>query len=197
MSSRRIPQDADRLESLSTAVIDLNGNDARLNDDCDMDLKAYIELWLLRNWNVSMALRDADVTSDVVKETICRKDKSFLYAYHVLSGVAEGRYSLDRLNSELPVDLRAAFYDSFMARFPSEIDYGRVKPLLRLLVASGETTLAEAKECAEMTGMNVGVLVQSLRGYVAAEGERVVLIGEPLRDWLADELDNPRFGVGK
>lgn len=197
VSSRRIPQDADRLESLSTAVIDLNGNDARLNDDCDMDLKAYIELWLLRNWNVSMALRDADVTSDVVKETICRKDKSFLYAYHVLSGVAEGRYSLDRLNSELPVDLRAAFYDSFMARFPSEIDYGRVKPLLRLLVASGETTLAEAKECAEMTGMNVGVLVQSLRGYVAAEGERVVLIGEPLRDWLADELDNPRFGVGK
>ncbi len=78
-----------------------------------------------------------------------------------------------------------------------EADYGRVKPLLRLLAASGETTLAATKECAVAGGMNIGELIQSLRGYVAVEGERVVLIGEPLRDWLADELNNPRFGVGK
>ena len=197
VSSRRLPQDTDRLAALSTAVIDLNGDDAKLNDDCDMDLKAYIELWLLRNGNVNRALRDANVTSDVVKETICRKDKSFLYAYHVLNGVAEGRYSLDRLDSELPVDLRAAFFDSFVARFPSDTDYDRVKPLLRLLAQSGDASLAAGKECAAAAGMNIGRLVQSLRGYVAVEGERVVLIGEPLRDWLADELDNPRFGVGK
>ena len=197
VSSRRLPQDADRLVALSTVVIDLNGNDARLNDDCDMDLKAYIELWLLRNESVRKALLDANVASDIVKETICRKDKSFLYAYHVLNGVAEGRYSLDRLDSELPVDLRAAFYDSFAARFPLKADYDRVKPLLRLLAVSGETTLAATKECAVAGGMNIGELIQSLRGYVAVEGERVVLIGEPLRDWLVGELDNPRFGVGK
>ena len=197
VSSRRLPQDVDRLAALSTAVIDLNGNDARMNDDCDMDLKAYIELWLLRNGNVSRALLDANASSDVVKETICRKDKSFLYAYHVLNGVAEGRYSLDRLNSELPVDLRAAFFDSFVARFPSEADYGRVKPLLRRLTASGEASLAAAKECAVAAEMNIGQLIQSLRGYVAIEGERVVLTGEPLREWLTDELGNPRFGVGK
>ncbi len=197
VSSRRLPKAAARLAAISTAVIDLNGNDARLNDDCDMDLKAYIELWLLRNESVRKALLDGNVASDVVKETICRKDKSFLYAYHVLNGVAEGRYTLDRLDFELPVDLRAAFYDSFAARFPSEVDYGRVKPLLRLLAASGEASLAAASECAVAGGMNIGIVIQSLRGYVAVEGERVVLIGEPLRDWLADELNNPRFGVGK
>ena len=195
VSTRRLPQDEGRLEALSTAVVDLNGKDAKVNDECYTDLRAYIELWLLRDERVQQALLNANATSEETKRVICEKDPSFIYAYHVLNGVAEGRYSFDRLKEQLPVDLCAAFYDAFIARFPTADDYAKVKPLLALLVRNGSVRIAEVEERVARGDVPVGECIRSLRGYAAVEGKNVVMTSEPLREWLLDGLNNPTFAV--
>ena len=195
VSTRRLPQDEGRLEALSTAVIDLNGRDGKVNDECYTDLRAYIELWLLRDERVQQALLNANVTSEETKKVICEKDSSFIYAYHVLNGVAEGRYSFDRLKEQLPVDLCAAFYDAFKARFPTADEYAKVKPLLSRLMRSGSVAIADAERSVCQDGIPVGEYIRALRGYASVEGKNIVMTSESLREWLSDGLNNPTFSV--
>ena len=195
VSSRRVPQDMNRIEAKSTGIVDLNGDDQKINNDCYTDIRSYIELWLLRDSRVKKALLEANISSEEAKNTIYGKDPSFIYAYHVLNGIAEGRYSLDRLKSEIPGDLCAAFYDSFRARFPTPSDYLAVKPLLQLLLKDGTARLPDAENCVRPGGMPLGKTIQRLRGYVVVEGQQIILTSEPLREWLVDCVRNPDFGI--
>ena len=196
-TSRRLPQDELRLTALSSDVIDLNGDDKSINEGCHTDLRAYIDLWLLRDARVSKALLDAQITSEDAKAAICEKDASFIYAHYVLNGVAEGRYSFDRLKEQLPSDLCAAFYDAFKARFRADSDYQPVKDLLAALCRNGRMKITDIERDFCSDGENVGGIIRNLRGYVTVEGGYVELSGEPLREWLEDCVNNPEFAVGK
>lgn len=197
VSSRRIPQDELRLTALSSDVIDLNGEDKEINEGCYTDLRAYIDLWLLRDARVSKALFDAKISREDAKSAICEKDPSFIYAYHVLNGVAEGRYSFDRLKEQLPSDLCAAFYDAFRARFRTAEEYKSVKGLLAVLCRDGNVNVSEAMSAFCGDDENIGKVIRSLHGYVTVEGDHIRLSSEPLREWLTDCVNNPEFAVGK
>jgi hypothetical protein len=197
VSSRRIPQDELRLTALSSDVIDLNGDDKEINEGCYTDLRAYIDLWLLRDARVSKALFDAKISREDAKSAICEKDPSFIYAYHVLNGVAEGRYSFDRLKEQLPSDLCAAFYDAFKARFRTAEEYKSVKGLLAMLCRDGNVNVCDDISAFCRDDENVGNVIRSLHGYVTVEGDHIRLSSEPLREWLTDCVNNPEFAVGK
>lgn len=197
VTSRRIPQDEVRLTAMSSDVIDLNGDDKDVNEGCYTDLRAYIDLWLLRDGRVRKAMLDAKIEYEDAKAAICEKDPSFVYAYHVLNGVAEGRYSFDRLKEQLPADLCAAFYDAFKARFPEAEDYLSVRMALSELCRCGRMSLADLEQRVCCEGENIGKTIRDLRGYVTVEGGHVELSGEPLREWLTDSVNNPEFAVGK
>ena len=69
-----------------------------------------------------------------------------------------------------------------------------MRPLLKVLVGTGRCRVDEAR-AALPSGVTVGEVVKALRGYVVEEGEELALAGKPLRDWLADDLHNPEFGI--
>jgi hypothetical protein len=195
--SRRIPQDELRLTAHSSDVIDLNGDDKEINEDCYTDLRSYMDLWLLRDARVNKALLDAKISRNDAKSAICEKDSSFIYAYHVLNGVAEGRYSLDMLKEQLPSDLCAAFYDAFKASFKTEDEYNSVKGLLAALCRDGNVNVCDDISAFCRDDENVGNVIRSLHGYVTVEGDHIRLSSEPLREWLTDCVNNPEFAVGK
>ena len=197
ISSRRIPQDELRLTALSSDVIDLNGEDKEINEGCYTDLRAYIDLWLLRDARVNKALLDAKISREDAKLAICEKDSSFIYAYHVLNGVAEGRYSFDKLKEQLPSDLCAAFYDAFKARFRTADEYKSVKGLLTALCRDGNVSVLGDISVFCKEGENIGNIIRKLRGYVTMNDNHLYLSSEPLREWLEDCVNNPEFAVGK
>ena len=194
VSTRRIVGDEDRLASAASYVLDLNGDDQEVERDCSQDLGAYIYHWTTRNRTVRRQLVDAGVTASELCKIIVAHEPSFLYAYYVLHGIAEGRYAVETLGRDIPKDLKACFADAFRARFPQKGDYDFVRPLLKVLVGTGRCRVDEAR-AALPSGVTVGEVVKALRGYVVEEGEELALAGKPLRDWLADDLHNPEFGI--
>ena len=194
VSTRRIVGDEDRLASAASYVLDLNGDDQEVERDCSQDLGAYIYHWTTRNRMVHRQLVDAGVTASELCKIIVAHEPSFLYAYYVLHGIAEGRYAVETLGRDIPKDLKACFADAFRARFPQKRDYDFVRPLLKVLVGTGRCRVDEVR-AALPSGVTVGEVVKALRGYVVEEGEELALAGKPLRDWLADDLHNPEFGI--
>ena len=194
VSSRRIVQEEDRLTARRTFEIDLNGDDPDIQETCELDLGSYIRYWPHRNRAVMNKLVNAGMTASELSRIILSHEQSFLYAYYVLHGIAEGRYEVETLGKDIPADLKACFYDAFKARFPTKASYGRVRPLLESIVGTGRVTKAVARK-AVGKGARLGEVVQALRGYVIEEGADLVLSSKPLRDWLADDLHNVEFGI--
>lgn len=194
VSTRRIVEDEDRLASVLSDEVDLNGDDPELARDCHQDLGAYIQYWPLRNNAVRNQLIKVGMTPSELSAIILSHEQSFLYAYYVLHGLAEGRYAVETLGKDIPKDLKACFADAFRARFPRPADYDFVRPLLKTLTPTGRASVAEARKTLPF-GMAVGAVVKALRGYVAEEGHELVLTSKPLRDWLKDDLHNPEFAI--
>ena len=194
VSSRRIVQEEDRLTARRTFEIDLNGDDPEIQETCELDLGSYIRYWPHRNRAVMNKLVNAGMTASELSRIILSHEQSFLYAYYVLHGIAEGRYEVETLGKDIPADLKACFYDAFKARFPTKSCYGRVRPLLVAIVETGRVTKTAARK-AVGKGARLGEVVQALRGYVIEEGADLVLSSKPLRDWLADDLHNVEFGI--
>lgn len=194
VSSRHIVQEADRLTARRTFEIDLNGDDPDIQEACELDLGSYIRYWPHRNRAVMNKLVNAGMSASELSRIILSHEKSFLYAYYVLHGIAEGRYRVETLGKDIPVDLKVCFYDAFKARFPTKASYDQVRPLLEIIVRAGRVTKVAAKQAVGERS-RLGEVVRALRGYVLEEGDDLVLSGKPLRDWLADDLHNVEFGI--
>ena len=199
VSSRHIVQDEDRLLARAKGfVIDLDRQDTEYAIDIRMDVRTYIDQWTCMNEAVYCRLLESEIDSELLKDAIQEKDRSFLYAYHVLSGIAGGQYrigSIEELQKDLPSDLKACFYDAFKARFPDAEAYGRVKPLLRLLVRKGRVSEVEAG-CKTIVGEeSLGSILKALRGYAVESGGEISLSSEAVRMWLKDATHNAEFGV--
>lgn len=205
VSSRRIIQDEDRIEAVATDVMDLDGQNTGYARDVRMDVRTYIDQWLLSNESVNDWLMRESLASEEVKDAILDKDRSFLYASYVLAGIAEGRYgvrknwdepiTLSYFSENLPSDLRSCFYDAFKGRFRNEDAYARVKPLLRLLVKKGRVCEAAASRRAVVGGETLGAILKALRGYAVVSDGEISLSSEALRMWLKDATHNAEFGV--
>lgn len=194
VSSRRIPQEEDRLKARMTYELDLNGEDPEVLEACDLDLGSYIQYWPHQNRSVMKKLMNAGVSASELSRIILSHERSFLYAYYVLHGIAEGRYDVRTLGKEIPADLKACFYDAFKARFPTKENYDYVRPLLAAAARTGRVSKAEARETVGKSA-RVGEVVQALRGYVVEDGDDLVLPSKPLRDWMKDDFHNVEFGV--
>lgn len=196
VSSRRIVQEEDRLKARRTFEIDLDGDDPDIREACELDLGSYIRYWPHRNRTVMNKLVNAGMSASELIRIILSHERSFLYAYYVLHGIAEGRYEVETLGKDIPADLKACFYDAFKARFPTKASYEYVRPLLEAIVKTGRVTMAVARRVIGERA-RLGEVVQALRGYVIEEGDDLVLSGKPLRDWLADDLHNVEFGISE
>ena len=198
VSSRRIVQDEDRLDAVATDVMDLDEQNTGCARDVRMDIRTYIDQWTCTNEEVYQRLFDSNIDSEVLKDAILEKDRSFLYASYVLGGIADGRYSIqsvEELERDLPKDLKACFYDAFKARFPTGVAFSRVKPLLRLLVRKGRVGEAEAGRRASVGDETLGAILKALRGYAVEDDGEISLSSEVLRRWLKDATHNAEFGV--
>lgn len=197
VSSRHIVQDEERLEAMSTDVMDLDSLNDEYARNVREDVCTYIEQW----HNIPAVydrLLESNIDSEELKDAILKKDRSFLYASYVLGGIAEGRYrikSVDELAQDLPNDLKACFYDAFKARFPDGETYGKVKPLLRLLVRRGCVDADEAGHRSVIGDETLGAVLKSLRGYAVESDGEIALASEALRMWLKDATHNAEFGV--
>ena len=205
VSSRHIVQDEDRLESAATEILDLDEQDTECARDVRMDVRTYIDQWLLTNESVNNWLMQESLASEEVKDAILDKDRSFLYASYVLSGIADGRYGVRKewdkpitisyFAENLPADLKTCFYDAFKARFPDGRSYGKVKPLLRQLVRKGRIGEADASRKAVVGEVTLGAVLKALRGYAVVTDGEISLSSEALRMWLGDSTHNAEFGV--
>lgn len=196
VSSRRVGNMEKCLQSRATSIIDLNGSDEEIVKYCKHDLGRFIDHMLYCNEELNRKfVESSGITTDELHDFIIKKDPSFLYASHVLLGLAEGRYSFDKLKKELPDDLQTCFFESFKARFPRSGDYERVKPLLRLLVKENSVEIRNVSERLSGQPETIGQMVSALRGYCQTENDRLKLSSISLREWLADTIHNPEFGV--
>ena len=205
VSSRHIVQDEDRLESVATEILDLDEQDTECARDVRMDVRTYIDQWLLTNESVNDWLMRESLASEEVKDAILDKDRSFLYASYVLSGIADGRYGVRKewdkpitityFAENLPADLKTCFYDAFKARFPDSRSYGKVKTLLRQLVRKGRIGEADASRKVVVGEETLGAVLKALRGYAVVTDGEISLSSEALRMWLRDSTHNAEFGV--
>lgn len=198
VSTRHIVQDEDRLDSCATDVVDLDEVDTERARDVRMDVRTYIDQWTYTNPAVYDKLLRSNIDSEILKERILAKDKSFLYASFVLTGIADGRYSIEtveELEEKLPNDLKRCFYDAFMARFPTAEAYARVRPLLQALVKKGRITIADASKRRITGGEPLAAILKALRGYAIEEDGELSLSSETLRMWLGDAAHNAEFGA--
>jgi len=194
VSSRRIIQESDRISRISSYELDLDSEDPAIGRECYVDVGAYIFRWATGNRKVYNKLRDVGISSSKLRDIIWKQDKSFLYAHYVLNGIGEGHYAIASLGTDLPKDLKGCFYDSFKARFKTANDYEKVKPLLKVMIPTGRICIDESRRL--LAGdVNIGLIVQTLRGYVVDEGDELAISSKPLWDWLKDDLHNPEFAI--
>ena len=178
------------LKARATGILDIDGRE--YVSICRKDLGKFITNYIYSNTDVYHSWLELGFDSENLRKKIIAKDKSFLYAVHVLQGVADGMYHFNQLDRELPAGLTAFYNQSFHYRFAAASEYEAVQPLLKLLL---ENDAISVEDASRQLNMPVGRLVRRLHGYCVVNGDMLSLSDTSLREWLRDSIKNPDYSI--